>query len=167
LSDNARQPVKANLILLRFDQYMNSQPAICAGTVADWARTYCAAHGSAKGQHDDTVDFPLHIGIFAPDEFALGEFGGSRSTYADSRAPKNWPGAPVYVQSDALTPDRQPLTFECTENGNDRWCTTSYPWKDGANLNYTFRASRDDVAEKGKRIDAEARKFLSGFQPRP
>jgi hypothetical protein len=70
----------------------------------------------------------------------------------------------VFIASDTLTPDQHPLTFECNENGAGYWCKTSYPWSDGASLNYTFRSGRDDVAARGRRIDVEARKFLSGLR---
>jgi hypothetical protein len=48
---------------------------------------------------------------------------------------------------------------------NSYWCKTSYPWRDGTTLGYTFRAAREDVAARGARIDAEARKFLAGLMP--
>ncbi|SDN25856.1 hypothetical protein [Afipia sp. GAS231] len=166
LSDHGK-PTKATLIWLRFgqSQFIESLPSICTAPVANWATTYCAAYGA--GRRDDSVEFPTDIHVFAPDEFRLGDFGGSRSTYADSLEPKTWPGAPAYVQCDTLTTDQHPLTFECSGTGNERWCKTSYPWKDGANLNYTFRVGYDDAAEKGKRIDAETRKFIAGFQAKP
>jgi hypothetical protein len=167
LSANGRQQIKASMIWLRFGQYMESPPAICSGAVADWAKTYCSAYGAAKGSRDDRIEFPLDIHVFAPDGLVLGEFGGSRSTYEDSLHPKTWPGAPVFISSDASTPDQRPLTFECLESGSGHWCKTSYPWKDGANLSYSFQAGRDDVAEKGKRIDVETRTFLAVFQAKP
>jgi hypothetical protein len=163
LSDNGRQPIKATNIWLRFGRYRETAPTICTDPVPDWAKTYCAADGSAKPTQDDSIDFPLDIHVFAPDEVTMGEFGGSRSTYDDSLQRKPWPNAPVFIKSDSLTPDQHPLTFECNENGNDDWCKTSYPWSDGANLNYSFRSRRDDVATRGRRVDVETRKFLSGF----
>jgi hypothetical protein len=163
LSDNGRQQVKANLVWLRFGQYMNSPPAICSGAVFDWAKTYCAAYGAARGHRDDKVEFPEAIQVFASDKLLRG-FGVSRSTYEDSLDAKPRSVASVFIKSDTVTPDDRPLTFQCIASGDSRWCETSYPWKDGANLHYSFRAGRDDVAEKGGRIDVETRKFLSGFE---
>ncbi len=168
LSENGRHPVGARHISFRFGLYLDSPPSFCSGTVPDWASTYCAAYGGAKGRRIDGVEFPLDIDIFAPDEVNLEQFAGSRSTYTNSLQPKPGPDAPLYIQSDISTPDRQPLTFECSKSGGSLRCKASYPWKDGANLSYSFwAADRYEVAEKGKRIDAEARKFLSGFQAMP
>ena len=168
LGDNGRQPIKATMIWLRFGQYQPRPPSICGGTVADWAKNYCAASGTPGGiRNEGRVDFPLDIHVFAPDEFILGEFGGSRSTFEDSLHPETGPGARAYITSDVSTPDQHPLTFQCRESGNGHWCRTSYPWRDGANLQYSFQAGHDDVAETGKRIDIETRKFLSGLQTGP
>jgi hypothetical protein len=166
LSDNGRRPVKATHIWLRIDQYRKSAPPICTGAIPDWARTYCAADGLNPNEYD-SVDFPLNIHVFAPDRVIMGEFGGSRSTYEDSRDAKPRPNGPVFIASDRLTPDQHPLTFECNENGTGYWCKTSYPWSDGASLNYAFRSTRDDVAARGGRIDVETRKFLLGLKTQP
>jgi hypothetical protein len=96
LSDNGKQPVKATNIWLRFGQYRESAPPICTAPVPDWATTYCAADGSAnpKLTEQDSFDFPLDIHVFAPEEFALSEFGGSRSTYEDSLHARLRPNEP-------------------------------------------------------------------------
>ena len=164
LSDTGRQPIKATNIWLRFGQYRETAPAICTDPAPDWAKAYCAADGSAKPTQDDSVDFPLDVNVFASDEVTMGEFGGSRSTYDDSLRAIPRSNASVFIKSETLTPDQRPLTFECNENGIGYWCKTSYPWRDGASLNYSFRSRRDDVAARGSRLDAETRKFLSGFK---
>ena len=167
LNDNGRQPVRATNIWLRFGQSRGTAPAICAtGAVPDWAKTYCAADGSARPVKYDAIDFPLDIHVFAPNDVMMGEFGGSRSTYDDSLRATPGPNAPVFFKSETLTPDQHPLTFECRENTNGYWCKTSYPWRDGASLNFSFQSERRDVAATGTRIDAETRKFLSGFRAR-
>lgn len=164
LNDNGRQQVKASMIWLHLGQYLESPPSICVGVVADWAGSYCAAYGTAHGiRNDSSIEFPLDIQIFAPDEFVLGEFGGSRSTYEDSLHPRSGPEALTYIGSNTLTPNQQPLTFKCRESGSDYWCQASYSWRDGANLEYSFRSGRDEVAAKGARIDVETRKFLVGL----
>jgi hypothetical protein len=167
LSDNGKQPVKATVIWLRFGQYRESAPRICTTPVPDWAKTYCTADGSAnpKPTERDNVDFPLDIKVFSPNEFRLGDFGGSRSTYEDSLPVKPLPYGSVFITSDTLTtPDQHPLTFECRESGKDYWCKTSYPWSEGASLYYSFQSGRDEIAARGSRIDVETRKFLSGFK---
>jgi hypothetical protein len=162
LSDNGKQSVTATNISLRFDRFRNSAPTICASPIPDWAKTHCAAH--AKPSDIDSIDFPLQIYVFAPEDFALGEFGASRSTYDDSLHARPRSNGPVFITSQTLTPDQHPLTFECNANGTGYWCKTSYPWSNGASLNYAFRSGRDDVAIRGVRIDVEARKFLSGLK---
>jgi hypothetical protein len=167
VTDNGKQPIKATNISLPFNQYhRRNVPAICAGPVPNWAKTYCAARGSATSAQYDAIDFPLDVHVFAPDGVTMGEFGGSHSTYADSMRPSSWPNAPLFIETETMTPDQHPLTFECRENGNGYWCKTSYPWHDGANLNFSFRSGREDVAARGSRVDAETRKFLSGFTAR-
>jgi hypothetical protein len=166
LGDNGRRPVRAANIWLRFGQYHESLPAICTAPVPDWAETYCAADGPPRRMRADEIDFPLDIHVFAPDEVVMGEFGGSRSTYEDSLHPEARPDAPLFIKAEALTPDQHPLTFGCREAGSGYWCKASYPWRNGATLDYSFHAGRDDTAARGVRIDVEARKFLSGFNAR-
>jgi hypothetical protein len=162
LSDNGKQPVKATNMSLSFDEHRRSAPAFCTGADPDWAKTYCAA--AENPTEIDRIDFPLKVYIFAPDEVAMGHFGGSRSTYEDSLRAKPPPNGWRFITSDELTPDQHKLTFECLENANGYGCRASYPWSDGAILSYSFRSGRDDVAARGSRIDAETRKFLSGFK---
>jgi hypothetical protein len=71
---------------------------------------------------------------------------------------------PVFIMAETLAPDEHPLTFECSENGDGYWCKASYAWSDGAFLQYEFRSGRLDVAARGGRVDAEARKFISGLR---
>jgi hypothetical protein len=164
LSDNGRQRIKATHIWMNFDRYGKFAPRLCTDSVADWAKTYCAAYGPAKRAGDDEIRFPLDIHIFAPDEVTMGEFGGSRSTYEEALNARPRPHGPVFFKSAVLTPDQQPLTFECSENGSGYWCKTSYLWSDGAILQYGFRSGRDDAVARGNRIDVETRKFLSGLK---
>lgn len=162
LSENGKQPVQATNISLRFGGYDMYAPAICAGPIPDVAKNYCAADKSARPTNIDSLDFPLRMYVFAPDEVTPGEFSGSRSTYEDSLNERPRANGPVFVM--AKTPDRHPLTFECSENGDGYWCKTSYAWSDGAFLQYEFRSGRLDVAARGGRVDAEARKFLLGLR---
>jgi hypothetical protein len=164
LSKNGKQPVQATNISLRFRGYDIYVPAICAGPVPDIARTYCATDKSARPANIDSLDFPLQIYVFAPDEVTLGHFGGSRSTYEDSLNARPRANGPVFIMAETLAPDEHPLTFECSENGDGYWCKASYAWNDGAFLQYEFRSGRLDVAARGGRVDAEARKFLSGLR---
>jgi hypothetical protein len=164
LSENGKQPVKATNIALRFAGYDMYTPTICAGPVPDAAKSYCAAARSARPASIDSLDFPRQIYLFSADEVTLGHFGGSRSTYEESRNAKPRPNGPVFVRSETLAPDRHPLTFECAENGDGYWCKTAYAWSDGAVLQYEFRSGRLDVAARGGRVDAEARKFVAGLR---
>lgn len=164
LTDNGKRPVKATNIILRFEGYDVSAPALCASPVPEVARSYCAADKSARATNIHGLDFPLAMYVFAPDEVILGEFGGSRSTYEISLNAKPRPNGPVFIASDTLTPGQHPLTFECLENGDGYWCKTAYAWSDGAFLQYEFRTSRHDVVARGSRVDAEARKFLFGLR---
>jgi hypothetical protein len=165
LNNDGKQPVAATHIWLTSRHFGLSTPAVCAGPIPEWALTYCGAHEAAKRGKEDDFDFPLDINIFAPDQVNLGEFQGSRSTYEDSLQTTPHVVPNVFIRSD-LSVSGQPLTFRCNESGNGYWCTTSYPWRDGANLGYTFRSRRDDVAARGQRIDAETRKFLAGLMPK-
>jgi hypothetical protein len=164
LSDNGNAEVKATQVWWSLDRRDSQAPSICAGSIADWAKTYCRAREATKLVKQDEIDFPLNIHVFAADEVRLGDFGGSRSTYDDSQHPPTRPGAPVFISSDAATPSG-PLTFECTENGSGYWCKSFYAWRDGVTLGYSFQSARENVAARGSRIDNETRKFLSGFQP--
>jgi hypothetical protein len=162
LNDSGKQPVTATHIWLRLRNYALATPAICAGPIPEWAWTYCSAHEAAKRGKEDDVDFPLDIHVFAPDQVNLGQFGGSRSTYEDSLRAGPQPKGHAFIRSDASAPgERQ--TFNCNPNGSGYWCTTSYPWRDGANLGYAFRSGQDDAAARGARIDAETRKFLAAL----
>ena len=164
LSENGKRPVQATNISLRFGGYDMYAPTICAGPIPDVAKTYCATDKSARPGNIDSLDFPLQIYVFAPDEVTLDHFGGSRSSFADSLNAQSRPNGPVFIRSGTLAPDQHPLTFECSENGDGYWCKTSYAWNDGAFLQYEFRSGRLDVAARGGRVDAEARKFLSGLR---
>jgi hypothetical protein len=166
LSENGKQPVKATSISLRFGGYDMYVPAICAGPVPDVAKSYCATDKSARPANIDSLDFPLQIYVFAPDEVTLSHFGGSRSTHEDLVNARPRAKGPVFITAETLTPDRHPLTFECSENGDGYWCKTAYAWSDGVFLQYEFRSGRLDVAARGSRVDAEARKFLSGLRTR-
>jgi hypothetical protein len=166
LNNNGKLPVKATNIWLQLHNFGLSTPALCVTPVAGWATTYCTAHDAAKHTKEDSVDFPLDIHVFAPDEVNMGEFLGSRSTYEDSLSTAPQVGGPVFIKSDQMV-SGQPLTFKCNKNGSGYWCTTSYPWRDGANLGYAFRSGADEVIARGNRIDIETRKFLSGFQTKP
>jgi hypothetical protein len=164
LTENGKRPVTATNIALRFEGHNVSAPAICAGPIPEVAKRYCAADKSARPANIHGLDLPLQIFVFAPDEVILGEFGGSRSIYDASLNAKPRPNGPVYIMSDISTPDQRPLTFECLENGDGYWCKAAYAWSDGAFLQYDFRSNRNDAAAKGTRVDAEARKFLSGLR---
>lgn len=163
LSDDGRLPIKATHVWMNLERYWNFAPTLCTGVVADWAKTYCAAHGPAKREDDGDIAFPLDIHIFAPDEVIMGEFGGSRSTYQEALNARPRPHGPVFFTSAVLTADQQPLTFECSESGTGYGCKASYPWSEGAILQYGFRSSPDDVVARGNRVDAETRKFVSGL----
>jgi len=166
LTDNGKQPVKATNIALRFGGYDMYAPAICAGPVPDVARDYCAADRSARPANLDGLDFPLLMYVFARDEVTLSHFGGSPSTYEDSLNARPQQSGPMFIMSETLTPDQHPLTFACSENGDGYWCKTAYAWGDGAMLQYEFRSGRLDVPARGRRVDAEARKFLVGLRTR-
>ena len=163
LGDNGRRPVKATGVRLDFyfSRYELPTPAICAAPVADWATAFCAAYAGGPRAKTDAMDFPDNVYIFSPDDAAMAEVGGSRSTYEESLHAR--PGSYVFITSEILTPDRQPLTFKCTESGSHYSCTTSYPWSGGAHLRYGFRSERHEVIAKGNRIDMETRKFLAGL----
>ncbi|MGL9616571.1 hypothetical protein QRQ56_01095 [Bradyrhizobium sp. U531] len=163
-SDDGRRPVRATNIWLRLRNFGLVTPALCTGPVADWAKTYCNAHEAAKRGGDDKIDFPLNIYLFAPDEVILGEFGGTRSTYQDSLKATPQSGD-VFVTSDASS-GTEPLTFSCHQINTGYWCGAFYSWRGGTHLGYTFQSSREEIAARGSRIDAETHKFLSGFEPR-
>ncbi|MBB4368661.1 hypothetical protein GGD63_001440 [Bradyrhizobium sp. cir1] len=163
VNDDGKRPVKATKIWLRLRSFGLVTPPLCTGPVADWARTYCDAHETARRGGDDKLDFPLNIYVFAPDEVIPGEFGGARSTYQDSLKATPQSGD-VYVTSDASS-GTEPLTFRCHQISTDYWCGAFYPWRDGAHLGYTFQSPREEIAARGGRIDAETRKLLSGFEP--
>jgi len=162
LSDNGIRPIKATNIWLRLRNYGMVTPALCAVSVADWAKTYCDAHTAAKHGGDDKVDFPLDMYVFAPNEVNLGDFDGSRSTHEDSRGAALRSGD-IYVTSDE-TSRKEPLTFQCRSIESGYWCRAFYPWRNGAHLGYTFRSPREEIAARGSRIDAETHKFLSGLE---
>jgi hypothetical protein len=162
VNDDGRRPVKATNIWLRLRNFGLVTPAQCTGPVADWAKTYCDAHEAAKRGGDDKLDFPLDIYVFSPNEVITGEFGGTRSTYEDSL--KTTPqSSDVYIPTDASS-RQEPLTFRCHQIDTGYWCSTFYPWHDGAHLGYTFQSPRNEIAARGSRIDAETHKFLSGLE---
>jgi len=163
LNDDGKQPVTATHIWLKLRNYELATPAICAGPIPEWARTYCSAHEAAKRGKEDDVDLPLDIHVFAPDQVNLGQFGRSRSTYEDSLHAGSQPGGHVFIRSSASV-SGEPQVFDCYPTSSGL-CTTFYPWRDGANLGYTFPSGKDDVAARGARIDAETRKFLAGLMP--
>jgi len=162
VNDDGKRPVKATKVWLKLRNFGMVTPALCTGPVADWAKTYCDAHEAAKRGGDGKLDFPLNIYVFSPDEVTLGEFGGTRSSYEDSlkAAPQSHY---FYVTSD-VTSRKEPLTFRCEQIGASYWCGAYYPWRDGAHLGYTFQSSREEIASRGSRIDAETHKFLAGFE---
>lgn len=164
LNDNGKLPVAATHIWLKLRNYALATPAICAGPIPEWARTYCGAHEAATRGEEDEIDFPADIHVFAPDQVNLGEFGGSRSTYEDSLHTASQTGGHVFIRSSASV-SGQPQTFDCHPNDRGYWCTTSYPWRDGANLGYAFRSGHHNAATRGERIDAETRKFLGALMP--
>ena len=161
LTDHGKHPVEATNISLRLRNFALRTPALCSDPIPDWAATYCAAHAAARQGKQDVIDFPLDVNVFAAEAVNLGEFLGSRSTFEDSQHPELHRGDD-FVRSDVIA-GGQPLTFQCHDNDSGTWCRTSYPWRDGANLGYTFQSGRDEVAARGVRIDAETRRFLSGF----
>lgn len=162
VNDDGRRPIKATMISLRLRNFGLVMPALCTGSVADWAQTYCDAHEAAKRGGDGKLDFPLDIYVFAPDEVILGEFGGTRSTYQDSlkAAPQSHY---LYITSD-VTSGKEPLTFRCEQIDAGYWCGAFYPWRNGAHLGYTFQSAREGIAARGSLIDAETHKFLAGFE---
>ncbi|WP_354254857.1 hypothetical protein [Bradyrhizobium sp. F1.13.3] len=162
LNDDGARPVKAKRIWLQLRNFGLVPPPLCTGPVPDWAESYCAAHAAAKHGGDDKLDFPLDIYLFAPDEVILGEFGGTRSTYQDSLKATPQSGD-VYITSDAVS-RTEPLTFRCRSITTGYWCSTFYPWHDGAHLGYTFQSAREEIASRGSRIDTETRKFLVGLE---
>jgi len=164
LTDNGKRPVKATNIILRFEGYDVSAPAICAAPVPEVARSYCAADKSARAVNIHGLDFPLKMYVFAPDEVILGEFGGMRSTYDASLKAKPLSEGKVFIASETTTPDQHPLTFECRETRDGYWCKTAYAWSDGVVVQYDFQSGRLDAAAKGSRVDAEARKYLSSLR---
>ena len=157
LNDNGRRTVTATHIELQLRNYALATPAICTGAIPDWARTYCSAHDAAKRGSEDDIDFPLDIRVFAP--------GQTNSGGDLLQHPNQMPAPPsghVFIKS-AASISGEPLTFDCHPNGSAYWCSTSYPWRDGARLDYHFRSGLDDASARGGRIDAETRKFLGGL----
>jgi hypothetical protein len=164
LNDNGRKPVKATQVWLRLRNFGLADHGICSQPAAEWASSYCSAHDAAKRGKEDGIDFPLDIYVFAPDQFELGQFGGSSSTYEDSLKAAPSSNHYRFITSDPSVSGTS-LTFRCHSMGDGDWCETFYPWQGGANLGYRFRAKSNEIAARGARIDAETRKFLSGLQP--
>ena len=73
LNDNGKQPVTATHVWLHLRNFALATPAICAGSIPEWARTYCSAHEAAKLGKENDFDFPQDIHVFASDQVKMGE----------------------------------------------------------------------------------------------
>ena len=159
-NDNGKQRVHATNLWIRFERAWGLDRAMCEGQVAPWAGKLCAAVAATDLRQTNTADFPLEAHVFSPDEVILGQFGGSRSTYEDLLAGRAMMSRPIFIKSERLTPDGKPLTFVCMDSNERYYCRASYPWLSGATLDYTFRAEKENVAERGLRIDDAAQAFV-------
>jgi hypothetical protein len=168
LTGNGAERIKATNLSIRFEHLWWGMESACLSSPPSWAAALCAAAAPIKRGRIDETDYPITAYVFSPDEVRLGDFLGSKSTYQDSRTRHLAPNQ-SFVQADVKTPDGNPLTFLCQPQSNGtHWCSTSYPWAGGANLNYVFRApAADKIAERGRRIDETLRAFLAGLQDRP
>lgn len=162
---NGSTQLSATNLTIRFDRMHRGTQSICNPNVAGWASELCSAFEPISRGRIDETNYPLTAHVFAPGEVTLGEFGGSVSTYRDSRAASR-PGNDVtFVTADVHTPDGSPLTFACRpQSGGSYWCSAAYPWTNGTHLHYVFRSPLDQIAARGQRVDAALREFLAQFR---
>jgi hypothetical protein len=167
MTQNGQRRMRAAHLWIRFDEARLMRRTICVNANADWAGKLCAAIRAASSGDVEDDDFPIDANIYALDEVVPGKFLGSASTYDDSFAAATNSSRDTFVQTSQVTPDNKPLTYDCGAwSGGGYFCRTSYPWRDGAHINYAFRSGARDVEEKGLRVDAKLKEFLARLQSR-
>jgi hypothetical protein len=153
--------VAATNLAIRFERLRSGPRSPCHPNPPAWASRLCAAaEPIGRGRIDDT-DYPITAYVFSPGEVRLGEFGGSFSSYRDSLAGSRPGRNEAFLTTDIRTSDGNPLTFACAaQRDSTHWCSASYLWANGAHVNYVFRSPPDQIADRGRNVDAALRDFM-------
>jgi hypothetical protein len=157
------RPVRATHLWLDIEGNHSLNQMTCADVEPVLGPNSCAAFALMQRGRAAATDYPLGAHVFAPDEVRFGEFGATRSTYADASNGTRSVSYPEFFRTGRILADGTPLTFACRKSGNGHYCRSAYPWCDGAYLDYDFTAGANDVVEKGLRVDTKVHEIFDAM----
>lgn len=157
------QPVRATHLWLNIEGSHTLNQMTCADAERVLGPNSCEPFALMQRGHAAATEYPLEAHVFAPDEVRFGEFGATRSTYADASSGKRSSLYPEFFRTGRILGDGTPLTFACHNSSDGHYCRAAYPWRDGAYLDYDFSAGADDVVEKGLRVDAKVHEIFDAM----
>jgi hypothetical protein len=162
-TEDGRRQLHLTNIWIHIEGNRELRTLTCERLPERWRVVWCPALAALTAGHVNDTDLPLRAHVFAPDEVAMGEFGATASTYADStKAPAPHDGE-TYLRADRTTPDGHPLTFACRKSAQNVYCRASFAWVNGAHMDYAFNAAEGKEIEKGLRIDAVTRSLFDAL----
>jgi hypothetical protein len=161
--------IDAKSIWIKFSDMQRlkyQKSGLCTDTTPAWAGGLCASFAASERWDTPSSDWPVEGHVFALSEGKPPSgFGASTSSYDKAKTkPQTFKDNYDVIATSWTTPDGKPFAAQCYSSSNaTEFCTTSFPWRDGMHLHFSFRAQRDSIEARGLSVFRNFESLLVGL----